>query len=208
MPTGQITSSISVGGIEFGSSISKTATGQESHSVTLPAGIAGNKSATALTVDGLVTGWSATYGLISGDIFDMHWTDPSTGALKCRRTLVVNVASANSFTYTEVNVLGDAAPATGTALVVSEQIIVDSDWDFDLVEMFATKATVKAVADFWDTTPASEFALILPADQAYSWVNGGGFTAPSTGNPIDKIKISNGTVTAGTFSVGILYRSV
>jgi len=207
MPTGTIESVVSVGGMSFTSKVVRIATGQESHQITLPAGVAGVLAAGSPPTS--VTGLATPF--VIGDLVDIHWTDPGDGTThKCRRGIRVDAITPSTIiTFDETPAgLGDAFPTSGgVAVVVSKQIIIDSDWDFDLAEMFAAKSTVRAMADFWATTPASALALKLVADAAYEWANGTGITLPFTGNPIDKILVTNGTATAGTFQVGVLFRS-
>ena len=203
MPTGKITSTVSVGGIEFASSVSRTAAGQVSHSTVIPAGIAGVKNSST-TVNGLVTG----HGLVGTDVVDMHWTDPTDGIQRCRRGITIDTANANDIVFDETPApLGDSLPANDTAVVLSKRVTIDTDWDGDLLEMIALKATGRAVADFWDAT-VSLVAQKMEADQALDWVSNQGVANPYTGNPVSSIKVSNGTVAAVTFTMGALYRSV
>jgi len=202
MQTGQIVSSIVVGGIQFSSSVSRSAEGQISHSVVLPAGIAGAISAAG--VDGLPTG----HGIVATDIIDVHWSDPSTGDHKCRCGLTVDTDAANAITFDETPAgVGDTLPAEDTAVVVSLRTTIDTDWDGDLLEMIAAKNTVRALADFRSAS-ASIMALKQVAGEAWSWVSNQGIANPVTGDPISSIVISNGSTTAGTFYIGLLYQSV
>ena len=202
MQTGQIVSSIVVGGIQFTSTVSRTAEGQVSQVVVIPAGQAGAISATG--VDGLTTG----HGIIATDVIDVHWTHPADGVThKCRRGLLVDSATANAIVFDETPVgEGDALPAEDTAVVVSVQVIVETDWDGDLLEMIAAKNTARAMADF-RAAAASIMALKQVAGEAWSWASGQGIANPLTGDPVSSVVLSNGSTAAATFYLGLLYQS-
>jgi hypothetical protein len=202
MPTGQIVSTISVGGVEFASNISRTAVGQVSHVTAVPAGIAGVQG--TLTITGLAVG----HGLVTSDVVDIHFTDPTDGVThKVRRGITVDSSTSTTITYDETPAgIGDATAANGTAVVVSKRVTIDTDWDGDLLEMIALKSTGRAIADFW-TSSATLYAQKLATEQAFSWINGQGVANPLTGSPVDVVKVSNGTVAAVTFTLGVLYRS-
>lgn len=203
MQTGQIVSNVVVGGIQFSSTVARSAEGQISHVVVLAAGKAGAISATG--VDGLTTG----HGIVGTNVVDVHWTHPADGVThKCRRGLLVDSASANAIVFDETPAGdGDALPAEDTAVIVSVQVVIDTTWDGDLVELVAAKNTVRAVADF-RSAAASLMALKQVAGEAWSWASGQGGANPLTGDPTTKIVLSNGAVTAGTFYCGVLYQSV
>ena len=202
MQTAQITGNYVVGGISFTSTVSRSAEGQISHVVDLPAGVAGKISASG--VDNLATG----HGIQAADVIDVHWTDPTDGSHKCRRGLTVDAANANDIEFDETPAgEGDALPAVGTDVFVSVQTVISTDWDGDDAEMVACKSTVRAMADFREAA-ASQEAVKLVAGEAWSWVSGQGVANPFAGNPVVSIKLSNGGATAGKFYLGLLYQSV
>ena len=202
MQTAQIVSSITCGGINFTSSVSRQAEGQISHVVVLPAGVAGAISATG--VDGLVEG----HGIEASDVIDVHWSDPADGSHKCRRGLTVDTAGATSIAFDEDPAgAGDALPAEDTAVVVSVQVSIDTDFDGDLVQMVAVKTAQRAMVDF-RKTGASLLAIKCVAGEAWSWASGQSVANPLTGDPVDAIVVSNGSVSETTMYVGILYESV
>ena len=202
MQTGRISSSIAVGGISFSATVTRQAEGQVSHVVELAAGFAGQISAAG--VDNLATG----HGIEIGDVIDVHWDDPTDGTHKCRRGLEVDASDTNDIEFDETPAgEGDALPAVGTDVVVSVQSVVNTDWDGDDLEMIAVKSTQRASADFRDAA-ASLHSLKLPAGETWSWASEQGFANPFTGNPVTEIRLSNGSTSAATFYVGLLYQSV
>jgi len=203
MPTAQIVSTISVGGVEFASNVSRTAEGQISHVVVIPAGAAGKRAADG--VDNLVTG----HGFVTSNVIDVHWTDPTDGVThKVRRGLTVDGATANAITFDETPpALGDTFPAVGTDVVISLITGIGSVWDGDLLEMIAMKATGRLMAEFWDGG-VQYVPQKLATEQALTWVAGQGVTNPYTGSPVAVIRVSNGTIVAVTYTLGLLYQSV
>lgn len=202
MLTATITSSYSVGGIAFVSTASRQAEGQIGHVLTLPAGVAGAISAAG--VDGLATG----HGILDTDTVDVHWDDPTDGSHKCRRGLAVDTVAANAITFdNDPAAEGDALPAEDTAVVVSLRVTVNTDFDGDDVEVVAARCTQRAVVDF-RAAAASLAAVKLPAGEAWSWMSDQGAANPLTGDPVDTVVASNGTVTEATLNLGALYQSV
>jgi hypothetical protein len=201
MQTGTITSQCTVGGISFSAAVSQQGEGQISHVATIPAGSAGAISAAG--VDGLVTG----HGISVSDVIDVHWLDPADGTHKVRRGLTVDVSNANDIEFDEIPAgEGDALPAVDTAVVVSVQVIVTSAFDGDLVLMIAAKMTQLAFMDLRDAG-GSELAQKFAANGLWWWATGQGFTNPIAADDITEIRISNGSIAAATFYLGILYDS-
>lgn len=202
MQTGRISASIVVGGIQFSSSVSRQAEGQVSHVVVLPAGVAGAISAAG--VDGLAT----DHGIAGSDVVDVHWTDPADGTHKCRRGLLVDTANANDIEFDETPAgEGDELPAEDTAVIVSVQVAIETDWDGDDVEMIAAKMTARGVADF-RAAAASVAAVKMVSGEAWSWVSDQGVDNPLTGDPVASVIVSNGMTASATFYLGLLYQSV
>jgi hypothetical protein len=201
MQTSTITGSVSVGGINFTSRVSRSAEGQVSHIVDLDAGQAGDISAAG--VDELTTG----HGIEAADVVDVHWV--AAGVQKCRRGLLVDVANANDIEFDEVPAgEGDALPAVDTEVVVSVQVEINTDFDGDDVELIGCMSTKMGMADFRNDTPASLSAVKLVSGEAWTWASGQNIANPLTGDPVDKIIVSNGEVAAARIYVGVLYQSV
>ena len=203
MQTGQIVSQCVVGGISFPSTVTRYGEGQVSHVVALIAG------ATGLINDGVgVDGMETGHGITGAMVIDVHWDDPGDGTHKCRRGLLVDTANANDIEFDEVPAgLGDALPADETPVIVSEQVIIDTDWEADLLAMIASKCTQRAVADFWDLG-GSELTLKQVAGEAWTWASDQGVANPLDGDTVDLLYVSNGSATAATFYLGLLYQSV
>jgi len=201
LQTGRIASNLSVGGISFGSTIVRQAEGNISHSVPLPAGVAGAISGSG-GVDGLATG----HGFTGADVVSVHWTD--AGVAKSRRGLVVATASTNEITF-EVSPAGegDSLPAEDTPVVVSKQIEIVTGFDADLLEIIAVKSTRNAAVDIRDSG-GSKLLLDLVTEEAWWWVSNQGVDNPLDSNVVESILASNASTTASVLYIGVLYQSV
>ncbi len=201
MQTCTISASVSVGGINFTSLVSRQAEGQVSHIVDIDAGQTGDISAAG--VDGLDTG----HGIEAADVVDVHWV--AAGVQKCRRGLLVDVANANDIEFDEVPAgEGDALPAVDTEVVVGVQVEINTDFDGDDVELIAVMMTKMGMADFRDVGPVSLAAVKLVGNEAWSWASDQNIANPLTGNPVDMIVVSNGIAATARIYVGVLYQSV
>lgn len=197
MPTGNAAISISVGGVSFSGSVSRSAAGEISQSLTLTAGNAGILSTRSGNTDGVLT-LDSDHTIIEADIVDVFWD----GGCQYGCTATV--------TDTEVTIsggLGDNLPVEDTEIVVSTQQILDSDFDPDKVEMIACMADVTAHVDMQEDDDTSILALELTASEPWYWADENGYSRPFTGDPVGQVKVSNGTTTAGNFQLGLVYNS-
>jgi len=203
MQTSTITASLSVGGINFTSRVSRQAEGQVSHIVNIPAGQAGKISADG--VDNLETG----HGIEALDVVDVHWADPATTEHKCRRGLLVDTATEFAITFDETPAgEGDAIPAVGTACVVSVQTEINTDFTGNDVEIVGVMCTKKAMADFRTVVPAEIVAVKCVAGEAWTWISDQNIANPLADAIVDKIIVSNGETAEARIYVGALYQSV
>lgn len=202
MPTGYSRSTINVGGMSFVSTVSRDGEGQISHQVSLAAGKAGAISASG--VDGLPTG----HGFVQNDIIDVHWVD-ADGVPKCRYGITVDSAATNAITFDDTpNAAGDALPAEDWAVVVSLQTLIDTDFDGDNVALIAAMSSKQARICFEKEAGTVIKSVNVPANEAWMWASNQGVANPLTGDPVGKIIVSNGSASAATVVVGLVYSSV
>jgi hypothetical protein len=203
MQTSRIQSNYNVGGVAFTATASRSAEGQISHIVDVPAGVAGAISATG--ADGLTTG----HGIIQTDVVDVHWSDPADGSHKVRRGVTIDTAAANAVTFDNSPAAeGDALPAEDTAAVLSKQVpVTRGTWDGDALEMIGLKSNRRACVDFRSDS-ASVAALKLVAEEGWAWVSGQSVANPFAGETVATLVISNGSTSAMVLSCGVLYQSV
>ena len=199
MPTATNSSYISIAGITIQSSQSRTASGQISHEVSLPVGSAGTLSTRTDDDTGVAT-LSAGHGLVFGDVVDVYWD----GGV--RYGMDVTAVDGNDVTI-DLGA-GDVLPAQDTALVVTKVVVIDTDFDGDLMEMIAAASTKRGHIAFRDSTPTVLKAVELTANEAWAWATGTEITNPLAGNPVNDIRASNGDASAAaTLKLGVLYDS-
>jgi len=198
MPTGTMTTQISIGGIVATSTATRTESGQISHEVTLPAGKAGTLSTRTDDNTGIAT-LALGHGITDADTVDVYWVGG------CRYGMTVT-----AYDTTTVSIdlgAGDNFPTVDAAIVVTPQVTINTDFDGDDVKMIAAIATLRAHIDFQNDTPASLNAVELTANEAWAWVSDSGYANPLTGDPVDVIMASAGTAAETTLKIGVLYDS-
>ena len=199
MPTGTIVSTANVGGISMASAISRTDDGQIGHEVSLPAGSAGTLTTRTDDNTGEAT-LSAGHGLSEGDVVDVYWADG------VRYGMDVGVVAGNVVPID--GGAGDNLPDADSALVVTKQVTIDTDFDGDLVALIAALATQRAHLDFQTAGGVSLSAVELQANELWSWYSDSGIANPLTGDPVGSVEASCGTTAAAaTLKLGALYSS-
>ena len=205
MPSATIVRNITVGGMAMSSSINRTEEGLISHEVTLAAGIAGAVMAEGVGVDGLAD----EHGIEGADVIDIHWT--AGGLHKVRYGCTVDTANANDVRFDDDPAEeGDALPAEDTAVVICVQQVIDTDVDFADVKLVAINCDQRAHCAFTNDDPATQKGIKVAANTTWLWNEGEGIDTPFTGETddvLDEINVSNGSVTAATLKIGILYDS-
>ncbi|KKK73276.1 hypothetical protein LCGC14_2895460 [marine sediment metagenome] len=209
MPTATINKTVSIAGLSFTGQTQRTEAGQIGHQLSLAAAVGGEVSDELTTrtndTDGVIT-LGAGHGFSTADIVDIYWTDAS-GVDQVRYGSVLSADDANTIT-TSLGA-GTVLPSLNTTgMIVCEQTIIDSDFDGDLMEMIVSQCTTRGHLDFQDVGNATLVAVELTANEVWEWASNTGVANPLTGNPVDDIKVSNGSVTStGTLRIGVLYDS-
>jgi len=196
MPTASNKQTITIAGISIVSNITKTADGQIAQEVTLPAGTAGTLDTRTDDDTGVVG--ATGHPLSTSDVVDVFWS----GGYRYGMTATV---SGDNVTIDGGS--GDNLPIATTAVVITKRVAINCDFDGDDVEAIAMVCDQRASVDFEDSGDASLEAVELTADQAWDWYADTGVTNPLTGNAVDEIQASNGTTTAATLKIGVLYDS-
>ncbi len=208
MPSATITRNVTIAGMSLQSSINRTEEGLISHEVTLAAGISGAITAGQIGVDGLAGG----HGIVGTDIIDIHWDDPTTGLHKVRYGATVDTANANDVEFDDnPSEEGDALPAEDTAVVIAVQQVIDTDMDFNNAKLVAVHCTQQAHCAFTNDDPATQKGLKIAADTTWIWNEGEGIDNPfvaAADDVMDEINATNGSTTAATLKIGILYDSL
>lgn len=204
MATGTMNLTLSCGGITVQGSAVRTAEGQISQDVVLPAADDGELTTRTSDTAGTLT-MESGHGISTGDEIDIFWT--ASGVAKCARGATVGTVAGLSVPFTGAS--GDALPTLNSDVTADERVEVNTDFDGDDVLMVAMKSTRKGHFDFQDSGSATLHQAKFIADEPWFWVSDTGASNPLTGNPVDKLFLSNGdSANAATVKLGILYDSV
>ncbi len=201
--TGTVVLNYTIGGTQFSSVETRTAEGAISQVVTLPAGQAGLIDV-GVGVDGLETG----HGISGSDVVDVHWVT-AAGVHEARRGLVVDTAGTNDITYDETPPgIGDTLPANDYPVVVGVQVVVNMDFTASEMELLAVKSSVSSAVDFWDAA-GSELAILFDGNDSWFWIKDfAAYANPLDSDIVAEVNVSNGSTSAGTVNIALLYQSV
>jgi len=198
MLTGQITNAIDLAGISANGVTIRTADGQISHEVALPAGKSGTLSTRTDDDTGVAT-LAANHGITVDDYVDVYWD----GGVRYGMDVTGVEGTAVSIDLGD----GDNLPTQDTVIIVTPRVEIDVDFDGDNVEMIAAVCPRRAHLEFLTDADVSIKVQELTAAEPWSWVADQGVTNPLTGDPVGKIQASCGEATAATLKIGVLYDS-
>jgi len=201
MATGTISLNIDLAGIKVsGAQITKTEEGQISHQVALAAGNAGTLSTRTSASAGTAT-LAADHTIETSDVVDVFWTGGVRYGVTVGTVDGVSVPLSDSGD-------GDDYPTEDDAIIVTQQVVIDSDFDGDDIEMIACHCDQRAHLDFLedDNTQLDELEL-TSTQPVWYWIDDGVNANPLTGNAVGQIRASNGSIIAATLKIGILYNS-
>jgi len=195
----QFTQGMSGGGTSIQSpTVIRSGSGSIGVDETLAAGRACTLSTRASGTAGtltIVTG----HTIITGDKIDIHWTDGGANfsAYGATAGTVASAPSDTSIPFTLA--AGDALPVATTAVVVSEQLVINHLIDGDntriigvVVETLDTSLRTGVHVQFLDVTPTEVCALDLVTNVPRFFDIQGGSSNPFTGNVILSMRASNG----------------
>lgn len=206
MPTSTMDLTLAVGGITLQGVISREAEGQISQEVELPAADAGSLTTRTSDTAGTLTMSDAGHGISTGDKIDIFWTDTG-GNAKCAYGATVGTVSGTSVPFTLAG--GDVLPAVDSNVTADVLVEINTDFDGDDVQIIGLQSTLVGHFDFQDSGDASLHQAKLTALEPWFWVADTGTTNPLTGNPVDKLFVSNGdSSSAATVKLGVSYDSV
>lgn len=198
MPTAQITSTLTIGGVTKSATISRTADAMVQHEITLTAGDAGTLTTRTDNDTGVIT--LGAHTITDADTVDVYWD----GGVRYGMT----VTAYDGTTITVDSGAGDNLPTEDDAVVVGVRQTVNSDFDGDNAQLVALVSTYRAHAAFIDSGSATLKAVELPtSDEPWYWAADNGHTNPLTGNAVDTIEVSSGSTSGGTLYIWALYDS-
>lgn len=192
MPTISYGISLSAGGVDVRQTITRTVENLNVYEVSLPVGKAGTLTARTDNDTGEATLGSG-HGITDGMIVDVYWS----GGVRYGMT----VGTVASLVVPLDGGAGDNLPSTSTALVVTEQEVINTSLDGDTLAIIgvslevATGSTGKGHVDFQDSGDSSIEEIDLVGNAPAIYDIEGGATNVFTGNPITHCQASNGSST-------------
>lgn len=194
MPNASINSQLNFGGISLSKKTEVDASHPNVFVETLPVGKAGTLTARTDANTGSATLGSG-HGITDGMIVDIRW------AAGVRYGMTVGTVA--SLVVPVDGGAGDDLPATSTALVLTEQVSINTPIDGDNAKLAALVAhyddvasTAKAHVNLVDSGAASIYARTLKANRPRNYdLEDGEDDNPFTGNAITACKASNGSAT-------------
>lgn len=199
--TGTIAFNITAGGVSIsGGLVSKSGEGVIGVKAPLPAGTAGSLTTRTDDDTGIVT--ASGHGLEQADKVDLYWD----GGL----AYGFGVTAVNGDAVTiDVPVGGDVLPAQDTAVVITERVSIDEQFDGDDLKLLGASCGQRAHIDFTSSVPGSLHAQeLVAANDAWAWWSDNGFVNPLAGDDVATIQASNGTTTAATLKIPGIKKSV
>ena len=197
MPTSMLNITGSVGGISINSSISRTADGQISHQVALPAAKSGTLSTRTSDTAGTLT-LASGHGIVDADVVDLYWDGGR------RYGVVVGTVAGDDVPIS--GGAGDVLPAQDTAITVRVQQQIDTDFVGNLLEAIAALCNQRGHVAFYNETTL-ELAVDLAAEELWWWLSGGTAANPLAGKTITHVVVTQASTSATTFRLGVLYDS-
>jgi len=198
--TGTVSSTVVIAGTSFNTKIQRTADGNINLQPTLPAAKTGSLSTRTSDTAGEITGQVA-HGITTGATVDIYWSGGSRYGCEVGTvsTLAIPITASGT---------GDAFPDQDTDVTITTQTQVDTDFDGDNVKMIVVSSDQKGSVDMEDSASATINRVELAgSDEPWSWSYDTGVTNPMTGNPIDDMFCSNGSTTASTLKISLIYDS-
>lgn len=198
MPTTSASMSARIGGVSVSGAVSRTAGGQISQSVSLEAGHAGSLTTRTDNDTGVAT-LSTGHGIVTSDKVDVFWT----GGLRYGMTATV---ATNAVTVD--GGAGDNLPDALTAVVVCKQVVIDTDFAGDDIDLIVAGADRRCHLHFQQNDGTTLLAVKVEAGEFWEWHSDGNFTNPLAGAAVGKACVSNGS-SAGAceLRLGVLYDS-
>ena len=194
----------SIAGVGVDAALTRTASGiVPGQSVSLAAGKAGSLSTRTDDNDGVLT-LAADHGITDGKVISIFWTAADGRPAFAYRAIVGTVSGA-SVPFT--GAAGTALPAASTAIVASVEIELDVDFDRDSLVVFEAHSDQIVGMNFETAVDASVGSAVRAAGEPLVYVAGAGFTLPITGDPVDALRLANGSTVASSFRMAGLYDS-
>lgn len=197
MPTSTLTVSGDIGGAAMNSSFSRTATGQISHDVAINPAKTGTLTTRTDNTSGVAT-LEAGHGIVISNVVDLYWTGG--------RRYNVNVTAVATNDVTFSGGTGDNLPVQSTALTMTKQQTIDTDFVGNLLVAIGALCAARAHLSFYESATL-RLSVDLTGNELWFWVNGGTAANPLAAANVTHIVASQAGTTAASLKVGALYTS-
>lgn len=207
MSVATISEQITIAGLSFGSLITRTLEGSIAQDVDLAAGVSGTLTTRTDADTGVIT-MAEGHGITDSDKVDVHWDDAG-GLHKVAYDFTVTAYDSTTISIDLGS--GEDLPAQDYTVVACIRQTIDCDFDGDLLTaegMIVIGCDRDAHVEFQENNDTHIHPQPIDAGESWRWLSRQGVTNPLTGNPVGKIMFSNGSETAGTLRIGVLYDSV
>jgi hypothetical protein len=136
---------------------------------------------------------------LEGEVIDIYWDGGSAyGA---------TVGTVTGTTIPFTGAAGDVMPTQDTAVTYCKQTDIDVAFDGDEMDTITQTFSTDGMATFYDSGDAALYNVDITSTTPAIWYNTSGVTRPITGNPVEKVSISNKT-TAGDYQLIVLKNSI
>jgi len=182
--TGRYSKQITVGGIQLTSEATRSAASLFQTDVDLPVGIAGTLSTRTSDTAGVLT-LATGHEYSVGDFLDIYYADGM------RYGAEVTEVATDDVTFTST--AGSAVlPSETTAVVATELVEVDADFEGDDVEMIVSIIKdADGFIEYREAEKALAARQVMTEDEDWSYLDGDGSTNPLASTTIDTIVASN-----------------
>ena len=179
--------------------ITRSASAGINYEETLVAGTAGTLSTRASDTAGTATVLTG-HAIVTGDKIDIHWTSGGINYVAYGATAGTVAAAPSDTSIPFTGATGDVLPTQDDAIVVSEQLSVNTNIDGDELALLSIQASTTTNTlrngvhiQFNDVGAAEISDIDLITNEPQTWDVEGGSANPFTGNPITNAKMSTGT---------------
>lgn len=170
-----------------------------SSEITLNAAVAGTLTTRTNDSTGVVT--VASHAITTSDKVSVFWTGGYRYgvAVSATTSTTVSIGSGGS---------GDNLPAADTALTICKESTLSFSHVGNDIKGMLVHSPQRMSMNVRDTTPASQAAADVPANEGWFWISNATGTNPFAGDTLQDIVLGNQSTTAQTATVLLLKNSV
>lgn len=189
-----LTVNFAVAGLQFGARLEQDSPSTITHIINLPGGTQGyDYDGVSRAEDDIFIIFNQGHDFEATEIVDLHWTDHFHGTNGILVGATIDSVDGNIIKILGSPLFEGPAPATNSTVIVSRQVIVDTDVDPDNLLLITFGATRRAVFDFRDTSDSLFKKPFLTRSGGWFWLADTGWANPLLGGGLlDSVHVSNG----------------